>query len=105
MLTTLFDATADNETGRCDIGVQYTFSGYFDDELWWGLGWLKAYNLTQNASYLERSEAIFGDVATRAWNESSCGGGVCWQAANPKDEMHGCYKNVSARACCLPGPR
>ena len=83
---------SNSTVGRCNIGVDRTFSGYFDDEEWWGLAWLKAYDLTQNATYLRRSQAVFDDLATRSWSDTSCGGGVCWQASKDPKDMFNCYK-------------
>ena len=93
--TSLTPAThrrSNSTVGRCTIGVDRTFSGYFDDEEWWGLAWLKAYDLTQNATYLRRSQAVFDDLATRSWSDTSCGGGVCWQASKDPKDMYNCYK-------------
>eukprot|EP00941_MAST-03F_sp_MAST-3F-sp1_P002239 g2239.t1 len=58
--------------------VDKTLSGYFDDELWWGLAWARAYQAMGNKAFLERAQLIFMDVATRAWDTQLCGGGVLW---------------------------
>jgi len=94
ILEVVFAATSNDTRGRCDIGVDKTFSGYFDDEDWWGHAWLHAFELTGNSSYLQRSQAILDDLADRAWSEASCGGGVCWQASKDPSQMGGCYKNA-----------
>lgn len=46
---------------------------YYDDEGWWAIAWLKAYDLTRNTKYLQVSEAIFADMTT-GW-DSTCNGG------------------------------
>ena len=32
----VYDATANDTVAHCDKGVNLTFSGFFDDEAWWG---------------------------------------------------------------------
>ena len=93
-VATVFNATSNSTHGRCDKGVDLTFSGYFDDEEWWGLAWLKAYELTSDRAYLNRSRAIFDDLVSRSWSNASCGGGVCWQASQDPANMKACYKNA-----------
>lgn len=90
----VYNATANATIARCDKGVNLTFSGYFDDELWWGHAWLRAFELTHQEHYLNRSVAIFDDLVERSWSNESCGGGCCWQASRNSDDMAGCYKNA-----------
>ena len=94
VLDRVFNATANDTIARCDDRVDLTFSGYFDDELWWGLGWLRAYELTKDAKFLNRSRAIFDDIVNRSWTNESCGGGACWQASSDPADMRHCYKNA-----------
>ena len=49
----------------------------FDDNEWWGLVWLKAFDMTGDKRYLRVSRGIFKDMVSRAWDDS-CGGGVRW---------------------------
>lgn len=58
----------------------------FDDNAWWALAWLKAYDMTQNTRYLSTAEAIFQDMVKRSW-DTVCGGGVRWAYG-------GMYKNA-----------
>lgn len=58
---------------------------FYDDEGWWGLTWVHAYDLTQDEKYLEMAQVIFEDMTT-GWDET-CGGGVWWK----KDRQ---YKNA-----------
>ena len=46
---------------------------YYDDEGWWALAWLKAYELTNSSQYLQVAMDIFDDM-TLGWNNGSCGG-------------------------------
>lgn len=62
-------------------------NSYYDDQQWWALAWIDAYDLTGNMSYLSMAEAIFGNVATNGWDSSVCGGGVWWSTAQT-------YKNA-----------
>lgn len=56
-------------------------NGYYDDEGWWGLAWVDAYDLTGDATYLSEAETIFNDIAA-SW-PSPCGnGGVWWDRAH-----------------------
>ncbi len=49
---------------------------YYDDEGWWALTWIKAYNLTGDPQYLALARSIFADL-TRGWTRT-CGGGLRW---------------------------
>lgn len=49
---------------------------YYDDEGWWALAWIHAYDLTGKARYLKMAGTIFGDL-TNAWGDH-CNGGLMW---------------------------
>lgn len=53
---------------------------YYDDEGWWALTWIKAYDLTGNTDYLNAAKTIFEDMKL-AWDPSTCNGGVWWSKA------------------------
>ena len=67
-------------------------NSYLDDEGWWALAWIDAYDLTKNKDYLLASESIFADMATE-WSDT-CGGGIWWS----KDRK---YKNAIANELFL----
>ena len=59
--------------------AQSTYPGYindfYDDEAWWALAWINAYDLTNNTGYLSQSAQIFEDL-TKGWT-TPCGG-IWW---------------------------
>ena len=50
---------------------------YYDDEGWWALAWLDAWEWTEDPKYLEMSRTIFKDI-TMGWNDT-CDGGILWK--------------------------
>jgi predicted alpha-1,6-mannanase (GH76 family) len=65
---------------------------YYDDEGWWALAWVRAYDLTGETRYLKMSKTIFADMAD-SW-DSHCDGGIWWR----KDKH---YKNAIANELFL----
>lgn len=54
---------------------------YYDDEGWWALAWVEAFDLTGKTEYLEMAKTIFEDMLT-GWDEK-CGGGIYWKKGLP----------------------
>ncbi len=67
-------------------------NNYYDDEGWWALAWIDAYDWTQNTDYLNMASSIFEDM-TGGWDDV-CGGGIWWSRART-------YKNAIANELFL----
>jgi len=65
---------------------------YYDDEGWWALAWIRAFDLTGERRYLNMGKTIFADMKT-GWDEH-CRGGIWWK----KDRR---YKNAIANELFL----
>ncbi|CAM1502665.1 Fc.00g074410.m01.CDS01 [Cosmosporella sp. VM-42] len=53
-----------------DVGFENTF---YDDEGWWGLGFIAAWEMTGNINYLNEAIYIWNDMHA-AWGSTPCGG-------------------------------
>ena len=56
--------------------------GFYDDDGWWAIVWIKAYDLTKQQKYLDMSKTIFKRMAG-SW-DTKCGGGIYWRNAKDK---------------------
>lgn len=65
---------------------------YYDDEGWWALAWIDAYDRTHRKPYLTAAESIFTNMSG-GWSDA-CAGGIWWS----KDRR---YKNAIANELFL----
>jgi predicted alpha-1,6-mannanase (GH76 family) len=81
--------------------IQNTFSvnapkgflnSYYDDEGWWALAWIDAYDWTGETRYLAMAQSIFTDMAD-GWDDT-CSGGIWWSKQRT-------YKNAIANELFL----
>jgi predicted alpha-1,6-mannanase (GH76 family) len=81
-----------SQTYRAHHGRDNFLNGYYDDEGWWALTWINAYDLTGNGAYLSQAKYVFADM-TGGW-DGTCGGGIWWSKARH-------YKNAIANELFL----
>jgi predicted alpha-1,6-mannanase (GH76 family) len=62
-------------------------NAYYDDEGWWALTWIAAYDLTGDETYLAAASHIFSDM-TDAW-DNVLGGGIYWGKYNGQPDRGG----------------
>jgi len=61
--------------------VKNYINDYYDDEGWWALAWVEAFDLNGRQKYLEMAKSIFEDMTT-GWDEK-CKGGIYWKKGLP----------------------
>lgn len=54
-------------------------NGFYDDEGWWALGWIQAYDVTKKPQYLQAAVDIFNDMNNAT--TTPCNGGIWWDRA------------------------
>jgi predicted alpha-1,6-mannanase (GH76 family) len=80
-----------DQTFRRNDGKNF-LNEFYDDEGWWALAWIRAFDLTGETRYLKMAKRIFADMAD-GW-DAHCDGGIWWK----KDRR---YKNAIANELFL----
>lgn len=65
--------TKDNMAWTCENYI----NDYYDDEGWWALAWLDAFELTADEKFLDMARIIFKDIS-KGW-DAKCKGGIYWK--------------------------
>lgn len=100
-LTVLIDFSRATHSSQYQAVIARTYAAnapsnflnkFYDDEGWWALAWIDAYDLTGDATYLRTASGIFEDMTT-GWDEV-CGGGIWWNKERK-------YKNAIANELFL----
>ncbi|KAJ5757702.1 uncharacterized protein N7511_006396 [Penicillium nucicola] len=63
--------------GSDGVNVTQWLDQAYDDDGWWALAWIAAYDVTKEQTYLELAEGIFESLAA-AWGTNCGGGGIPW---------------------------
>jgi predicted alpha-1,6-mannanase (GH76 family) len=102
-ITTLADYSRAAHTRKFNAVFRNTFKAaqktspgfinqYYDDEGWWALAWIDAYDITHHRPYLNMAQSIFANMAG-GWS-STCSGGIWWSKKRS-------YKNAIANELFL----
>ncbi|KAK4959683.1 hypothetical protein LTR66_012979 [Elasticomyces elasticus] len=69
---------------------------FYDDESWWALGWIRAYDVAQNETYLKQAQSIFDDMV--GGYNATCGG-HWWNKAKTANTAigNGLFLSVAAQ--------
>jgi predicted alpha-1,6-mannanase (GH76 family) len=77
-MTNLVSTFGQNLASDTFVPDPYDFlDGYYDDDLWWALAWITAYDVTHHKPYLTLAEGIFAAV-TKSWPTKCNDGGIYW---------------------------
>ena len=72
---------------------------FYDDDGWWALAWIRAFDLTGDRKYLDKSVTIFN--AMTAGVDGTCKGGLYWSKDHTDGNGHSPYKNAIANELFL----
>jgi predicted alpha-1,6-mannanase (GH76 family) len=69
---TVIDTTFEKNKASNFLNDSYADTG------WWGLAWLRAYDLTKQQKYLDMAKVTADTMMTAGWDDV-CGGGIYWK--------------------------
>ena len=76
-------STPPGVTTAAIINPKGFLNSYYDDEGWWALGWIQAYDVTKDQQYLATAVEIFEDMKNASNTPCSNGtSGIWWDKAN-----------------------
>ena len=81
----------DNTFSKNSAG-DFDHFGYYDDDGWFAIAWIKAYELTHQQKYLDMAKVIFQRMAN-SW-DGKCGGGIYWAGTKAGPDV--AFKNKNA---------
>ncbi len=87
-----FDSVFRNTFQQAPLKYPGFLNDFYDDEGWWALAWIAAFDDTHEQRYLDAAVAIFHDMAG-GW-DNTCGGGIWWSKERK-------YKNAIANELFL----
>ncbi|GFF30098.1 putative mannan endo-1,6-alpha-mannosidase C1198.07c [Aspergillus lentulus] len=58
------------------VDVSQWLDGAYDDDAWWALAWIAAFDVTGREEYLDLAVGVFEELS-KVW-PSRCGGGIYW---------------------------
>ncbi len=90
--TTQYNGVIAQTYSRANHAKPDFLNQYYDDEGWWALAWIDAYDLTGNKQYLGAAATIFQNMSG-GWDQT-CGGGLWWSKKRK-------YKNAIANELFL----
>ncbi|GAM86971.1 hypothetical protein ANO11243_049920 [Dothideomycetidae sp. 11243] len=56
-------------------------NGFYDDEGWWAMAWIRAFDVTAREEYLSAAEGLFADMVT-GWGTNCSSEGMWWDKAH-----------------------
>jgi predicted alpha-1,6-mannanase (GH76 family) len=71
-----YDSVFSNTLTAAQKTSQGFINKFYDDEGWWALAWIDAYDLGRDPRYLTMAASLFSDMVG-GWDDR-CGGGVWW---------------------------
>jgi predicted alpha-1,6-mannanase (GH76 family) len=76
LFTSSYVIAVKNESEIQARGAPGFINHFYDDEGWWALALIRAFDVTRNTMYLDTAASIFADM--RTGENTNCGGGIYW---------------------------